>query len=270
MNRKAPAPAVLLLANNGINNPSLWSDWATRDAAHPIRLYAACENSRTDSICRDQSVSIEFVKSEWCGKGIAQNTLAALRYIANLPYPPPIIYLASGSCLPVQSSSYLYRETIVLPKGHTNAKQRWYPSKPSMTVVKRYPDYVECTQWISLTPDLIHQIKDDAKLLRRKETRSCPDEVYIQTLVDRLGPNATAYQDVPFTDQCKEKSDSPSPITWDLDHDSRRHQISWDDQTYKHFTALQSLQFAHRSGYVFARKYAPTKHTDFASFLALL
>jgi hypothetical protein len=245
---------VLLLCHLGVQNPNIWTDWASCDKMHPIQLFALCEKRSDDTVCQKHGIQILNIhKSKWCEKGIAHNTFYAFKHIVEHFPDIEIVYLASGFCLPVQQPSYLYRKPFILPKGHVDHPQLWNPRETSMAILLESPSgEVGGIQWMSLSRTAIQSLRANESLLKQTQVGNkvfCPDETYLQTLVY----HKHSFQNVAITDQSKSSNDSPSPIEW---HKSaQKRTIVWDQTSKRRFNTPQVLNFAREAGYVFSRKY---------------
>jgi hypothetical protein len=260
-------PAVLILAHQGIQNPNIWISWSKSDPKHPIQLYVVNEDKSIIPQDGFTLLDIPLIPSTWGSKEIVINTMTAFKEIVNKKPKPTIIYLVSGYCLPIQQPNFLYQTIHRTKKTHANfySTITWNPQISTFPILKdTTSEVVSSVQWISLTSNVIHQLVDDSKLIKdTPDFYGTPDEYYIQTLVRRLGVPTQNYS---LMDASYIKKEHNSPIIWDLNNENKI-EIMWGPRSSRLINAWESLTFAHKSGYVFSRKFKKIlDYNDFNTF----
>ena len=171
---------VLLLAHDGIAQPRAWERW---ERAHtggpPLRIFVHCPPRAACAFAASRRLAVPFGRTRWGEASIVRETLRALGAVLAAEGAPFLLFLASGSCLPVQPPSALFA---------------WpYETRFGKAFVRDAPKREVAPQWMCMTREdcaaLVERLTPRAAFaraaLRSAQYGGCADNMmFVEALPD--------------------------------------------------------------------------------------
>lgn len=208
---------VLCLAHNGVHQPLAWRYWWNAcSQKHRLKFIVHSPESAMHNprFCYDNRLNLPFPPTQWCTPSLVMAYISAVRHILDsmYPTPPSMIYLVSGSDIPVCPADKMleqdaYNRVCVVSD---SAVRQW--KALTGKTARRLVDFMT-PEWFEATNKRLLE-----GYILRKKYWSCPDEAWVYDVLRQIREDVpTDYgsdEERCYTLAMMSSFKNVSPVTW--------------------------------------------------------
>jgi len=265
------AVGILFLAHDGVANPGVWESWLASDPSVDVRFFVFCNESvrHGRAFVERHDLGVRC-PTAWGTSSIVRATVLCYRKIYDGFPEVAVVYLVSGSCVPLQPPRFFFERSApgsfyydfrpfsslvqYVPAGPVKRNPLWSRG-PRWPLLRRH---LRChLQWCALSREHVRAVVEFPGLdwLYEEGDRVrevwCPDEWVLGTVLSLCG--ARGVRDRPTTDHVRERFEDEHPVTWSSWRVPRRFYEPWEDREVVCSLARRVAE-ARGHGYLFFRK----------------